>query len=151
MDFEYIKRWAPYTFFVSFMTNNTDISIYAIITYKSKAKLRISIHISCSNATGAMLTTKSYYFDIKMSFQYLYNSKIQGFSDLTMKRPGKSRFSMQTLAITQGCYFYFFLNYCPVVITKTWVMLLALDPALLSTVKIFVLAAILVPTSCHVD
>ena len=30
-------------------------------------------------------------------------------------------------------------------------MLLALDPALLSTVKIFVLAAILVPTSCHVD
>jgi len=54
MDFEYIKRWAPYTFFVSFMTNNTDTSIYEIITYKCKAKLRISINNYCSNATGAM-------------------------------------------------------------------------------------------------
>lgn len=54
MDFEHIKRWAPYAFFVSFMSNNTDTSIYEIITYKSKAKLRISINNSFSNATGAM-------------------------------------------------------------------------------------------------
>jgi len=54
MDFEYIKRWDPYTFFVSFMTNNTDTSIDDIITHKSKAKLRISMNNSCSNVTGAM-------------------------------------------------------------------------------------------------
>lgn len=54
MDSECIKRWAPYTFFVSFMTNHNDANIYDIFAYKSKAKLRISINISCSSATGAM-------------------------------------------------------------------------------------------------
>jgi hypothetical protein len=59
------------------------------------------------------------YFKTEMKFQYLCNSKIRGFFDPIMKRPVKSQFSTQMLEIRLGCCFYFFLNYCPVLITKT--------------------------------